>query len=36
VRTALQVAALPMPGGLVEIEMTAAKVVTAPAPKKKK
>lgn len=27
VRTALQVAALPMPGGLVEIEMTAAKVV---------
>lgn len=34
VRTALQVAALPMPGGLVEIEMTAAKVV-APAAKKK-
>lgn len=31
VRTALQVAALPMPGGLVEIEMTAAK---APAPSK--
>jgi enamine deaminase RidA (YjgF/YER057c/UK114 family) len=31
VRTALQVAALPMPGGLVEIEMTAAK---APAPMK--
>lgn len=31
VRTALQVAALPMPGGLVEIEMTAAK---APAPAK--
>jgi enamine deaminase RidA (YjgF/YER057c/UK114 family) len=27
VRTALQVAALPMPGGLVEIEATAAKVV---------
>ena len=33
VRTALQVAALPMPGGLVEIEVTAAKV---PAPAKKK
>lgn len=31
VRTALQVAALPMPGGLVEIEMTAAK---APSPTK--
>jgi enamine deaminase RidA (YjgF/YER057c/UK114 family) len=31
VRTALQVAALPMPGGLVEIEMTAAK---APSPAK--
>jgi enamine deaminase RidA (YjgF/YER057c/UK114 family) len=31
VRTALQVAALPMPGGLVEIEMTAAK---APSPMK--
>ncbi|MDB5918259.1 MAG: rutC family domain protein [Massilia sp.] len=28
VRTALQVAALPMPGGLVEIEMTAAKALT--------
>ena len=35
VRTALQVAALPMPGGLVEIEVTAAKVVT-PAPARKK
>lgn len=35
VRTALQVAALPMPGGLVEIEMTAAKAVPLPAPKKK-
>ena len=37
VRTALQVAALPMPGGLVEIEMTAAKVAapTVPKPKKK-
>ena len=34
VRTALQVAALPMPGGLVEIEVTAAKV--APPPSKKK
>lgn len=33
VRTALQVAALPMPGGLVEIEMTAAKA-PAPAPAK--
>lgn len=31
VRTALQVAALPMPGGLVEIEMTAAKAAP-PAP----
>ncbi len=30
VRTALQVAALPMPGGLVEIEVTAAKVVAPP------
>jgi enamine deaminase RidA (YjgF/YER057c/UK114 family) len=29
VRTALQVAALPMPGGLVEIEMTAAKAPSA-------
>jgi enamine deaminase RidA (YjgF/YER057c/UK114 family) len=28
VRTALQVAALPMPGGLVEIEMTAAKAAS--------
>jgi enamine deaminase RidA (YjgF/YER057c/UK114 family) len=28
VRTALQVAALPMPGGLLEIEVTAAKVAT--------
>lgn len=36
VRTALQVAALPMPGGLVEIEMTAAKVVAPPPSKKKK
>ncbi len=35
VRTALQVAALPMPGGLVEIEATAAKV-TAPPPKRAK
>ena len=35
VRTALQVAALPMPGGLVEIEVTAAKVA-APATAKKK
>lgn len=35
VRTALQVAALPMPGGLVEIEVTAAKVA-APAPARKK
>lgn len=34
VRTALQVAALPMPGGLVEIEVTAAKVMPAPAKKK--
>lgn len=32
VRTALQVAALPMPGGLIEIEMTAAKIA-APATK---
>ena len=33
VRTALQVLALPMPGGLVEIEMTAAKApATAPSP----
>ncbi|WP_332876229.1 RidA family protein [Massilia sp. S19_KUP03_FR1] len=32
VRTALQVAGLPMPGGLIEIEATAAKVM-APAPK---
>lgn len=30
VRTALQVAALPMPGGLVEIEMTAAKAPATP------
>ena len=30
VRTALQVAALPMPGGLLEIEMTAAKDITPP------
>jgi enamine deaminase RidA (YjgF/YER057c/UK114 family) len=30
VRTALQVAALPMPGGLVEIEMTAAKAPPPP------
>lgn len=30
VRTALQVAGLPMPGGLVEIEMTAAKVPSGP------
>ncbi|WP_410211503.1 RidA family protein [Aquirhabdus sp.] len=36
VRTALQVAALPMPGGLLEIEMTAAKVVTPPPKKSKK
>ncbi|MGV7206998.1 RidA family protein [Oxalobacteraceae bacterium A2-2] len=36
VRTALQVAALPMAGGLVEIEMTAAKAPEAPAPKAKK
>jgi enamine deaminase RidA (YjgF/YER057c/UK114 family) len=39
VRTALQVAALPMPGGLVEIEMTAAKTeppAPAPAPHAKK
>lgn len=35
VRTALQVAALPMPGGLVEIEVTAAKVVPTPEPKPK-
>ena len=36
VRTALQVAALPMPGGLVEIEMTAAKAPTpVPAPASK-
>lgn len=36
VRTALQVAALPMPGGLVEIEMTAAKApAAAPARAKK-
>ena len=34
VRTALQVAALPMPGGLVEIEMTAAKVAPMPPHKK--
>jgi enamine deaminase RidA (YjgF/YER057c/UK114 family) len=34
VRTALQVAALPMPGGLLEIEATAAKVITPPKPKK--
>ena len=33
VRTALQVMALPMPGGLVEIEMTAAKAPPAPPPK---
>jgi enamine deaminase RidA (YjgF/YER057c/UK114 family) len=32
VRTALQVAALPMPGGLVEIEATAAKVMPPPPP----
>jgi enamine deaminase RidA (YjgF/YER057c/UK114 family) len=32
VRTALQVAALPMPGGLVEIEMTAAKPLAAGSP----
>lgn len=32
VRTALQVAALPMPGGLIEIEATAAKVMPAPPP----
>jgi enamine deaminase RidA (YjgF/YER057c/UK114 family) len=32
VRTALQVAALPMPGGLVEIEMTAAKPLPAASP----
>ena len=32
VRTALQVAALPMPGGLIEIEATAAKVVAPPPP----
>jgi enamine deaminase RidA (YjgF/YER057c/UK114 family) len=36
VRTALQVAALPMAGGLVEIEMTAAKAPEAPAAKAKK
>jgi len=35
VRTALQVAGLPMPGGLIEIEATAARVVTAPPPPKK-
>lgn len=35
VRTALQVAALPMAGGLVEIEATAARVVTAPPAGKK-
>ncbi len=32
VRTALQVAGLPMPGGLIEIEATAAKVMPPPAP----
>jgi len=32
VRTALQVAALPMPGGLIEIEATAAKVMPPPPP----
>lgn len=32
VRTALQVAALPMPGGLIEIEATAAKAMPAPPP----
>lgn len=36
VRTALQVAALPMPGGLLEIEVTAAKVMPPPAPPHKK
>jgi enamine deaminase RidA (YjgF/YER057c/UK114 family) len=36
VRTALQVAALPMPGALVEIEVTAAKVVAATAKTKPK
>jgi enamine deaminase RidA (YjgF/YER057c/UK114 family) len=35
VRTALQVAALPMPGGLVEIEVTAAKVAVLPVRPKK-
>ena len=36
VRTALQVAALPMPGGLVEIEVTAARVAGKPAKPAKK
>ena len=36
VRTALQVAALPMPGGLIEIEATAAKVVPPVAPPARK
>ena len=36
VRTALQVAGLPMPGGLIEIEATAAKVMPPPPPTKPK